>query len=111
MLYTKKPLLNKGFSDVFGSRWKAWKWRRGELNPRPDVIHCGFYVRSLVFLSRRRVSHRQDARRPARAVFDPRLRALPRAYPDLPRLGPVLRARAGQTPAALGSQSERIVCV
>ena len=25
------------------------KWRRGELNPRPDVIHCGFYVRSLVF--------------------------------------------------------------
>jgi len=25
------------------------KWRRGELNPRPEVFDCGFYVRSLVY--------------------------------------------------------------
>ena len=30
MLYTKKPLKDKGFSDLFGSRRKCWKWTRSQ---------------------------------------------------------------------------------
>ncbi|MBP1687853.1 MAG: hypothetical protein H6Q33_3996 [Deltaproteobacteria bacterium] len=41
-------------------------WRRGELNPRPEAVNFGVYVRSRVFCSRRRGSHGQDTRRPAR---------------------------------------------
>ena len=42
------------------------KWRRGESNPRPEAVGLGVYVRSFVFCSRRRNSHEQDSRRPAR---------------------------------------------
>ena len=97
----RKPLKRQG-----GKQWSA-----GELNPRPKVINRGVYVRSLVYCSRPDDSHGQDASAPARAVFVPDLRASIRAYPDLRRLGPTLRARIGQTLADLSSQSERIVCV
>ena len=47
------------------------KWRRGELNPRPEAIHVSVYVRSQVICSRRLGSHRQDPQRPARWFSSP----------------------------------------
>jgi len=46
----KKPAIFSEFLYFFELRWMMAWWRRRESNPRPEILHLKFYMRSLSFV-------------------------------------------------------------
>src|ERR1039458_5437829 len=55
----KKPVLSRAFSFCCAAYW----WRRGELNPRPQVLYRQIYILSQVVRFNRLPANRQADKR------------------------------------------------
>ena len=43
---SRKALISLGFTAFLGLPGKTNWWSRGDLNPRPPVLRCRYYMRS-----------------------------------------------------------------
>jgi hypothetical protein len=46
---SRKALISLGFTAFLGLPGKTNWWSRGDLNPRPPVLRCRFYMLSRVY--------------------------------------------------------------